>query len=126
MSDLNIVIVSGTVEEAPKLVTGQRGDIVNFTITNVESWDGGQRKNYIRCVAYGQTAKSAALVDAGDIVVAQGKWNTRSWEDRNGQKQRTTEVVLSAVGIVGAAPGSTATIPSRPQLRDDELDNIPF
>jgi single-strand DNA-binding protein len=88
-------------------------------------------------VAWGRTAELCAQYLAkGRTVYVEGRLQTREWEDREGKKQRTTEIVAQTVQFLGgnrgaagagaAAPagGSFEAAPSEASPPPD--DEIPF
>lgn len=108
MSDTNIVIVSGRCTKAPEVrYTANKKEVGALSIECIKRWDGGERKEYIRVIGWGQMAQQLAEVRLGDYVIVTGEWSSRSWE-KEGVKQRTVEVNAQAIAIVGAtSAGST-------------------
>ena len=54
-------------------------------------------------IAWGKTADIVeSFVTNGKEVAIEGKLTTRSWEDKEGQKRYTTEVVCSELLMLGS------------------------
>ena len=114
MAGVNKVILIGNLGRDPELRYTQSGQAVaNFTLATSESWnkkDGGgreERTEWHRIVAWGRTAELCAQYLAkGRTVYVEGRLQTREWENREGQKQRTTEVVAQTVQFLGGPRGS--------------------
>ncbi len=123
MAGVNKVILIGNLGRDPELRYTQSGQpVANFTIATTETWnkkEGGgkeERTEWHRVVAWGRTAELCAQYLAkGRSVYLEGRLQTREWENKEGQKQRTTEVVAQTVqslgspGRAGAGAGATAT-----------------
>jgi len=110
---VNKVILIGNLGRDPELRYTQSGQAVaNFTLATTETWnkkEGGreERTEWHRIVAWGRTAELCAQYLAkGRTVYVEGRLQTREWENREGQKQRTTEVVALTVQFLGGARGS--------------------
>jgi single-strand DNA-binding protein len=124
MSDTNLVILSGTVSKPPEVRTTSGGlDVGSLSIEVVETWNGGERKEFIRVVGWKDLADTINRITVGDRILVQGRWSSRSWEDKNGSKKRSTEVVARSIDTLSS--GSTGrAIAVRDD--DDELDDLPF
>lgn len=53
---------------------------------------------FINCVAWGKTGESVGSCKKGERLFVEGRLQTRSYEDSNGQKKYVTEVVANFVG----------------------------
>src|SRR5262245_31268884 len=113
---VNKVILIGNLGRDPELRYTQSGQpVVNFTMATTESWnkrDGSGREEkteWHRIVAWGRTAELCAQYLAkGRTVYVEGRLQTREWEDREGKKQRTTEIVANTVQFLGGNRGAGA------------------
>jgi single-strand DNA-binding protein len=58
-------------------------------------------------VVFGKTAEFVAnYLDKGSLIYIDGRLQTRSWEDRDGVKKYTTEIVALTVTPLGSGGGS--------------------
>lgn len=114
MASVNKVILLGNLGRDPELRYTQGGQpVANFTVATNESWtkkDGSgreERTEWHRIVAWGRTAELCAQYLAkGRTVYIEGRLQTREWENKEGQKQRTTEIVAQTVQFIGGGgPG---------------------
>ena len=113
MASVNKVIIVGNLGKDPELRYTQGGQpVANFTIATNESWakkDGSgreERTEWHRIVAWGRTAELCAQYLAkGRPVYIEGRLQTREWENKEGQKQRTTEVVAQTVQFLSGGAG---------------------
>lgn len=115
MAGVNKVILIGNLGRDPELRYTQSGQpVANFTLATTESWnskEGGRedRTEWHRIVAWGRTGELCAqYLSKGRTVYIEGRIQTREWENREGQKQRTTEIVAQTVQFLGGPRGGGA------------------
>ena len=116
MASVNKVILLGNLGRDPELRYTPGGQpVANFTVATNESWtkkDGSgreERTEWHRIVAWGRTAELCAQYLAkGRTVYIEGRLQTREWENKEGQKQRTTEIVANTVQFIGGGAGGGA------------------
>lgn len=117
MASVNKVILIGNLGRDPELRFTQGGQAVcNFTIATTERFggrDGGaaqERTEWHRIVVWGKTAENCAQYLAkGRSVYIEGRLQTRDWEDKEGNKRRSTEVTANTVQFLGGPRGSGGT-----------------
>ncbi|OGQ22455.1 MAG: single-stranded DNA-binding protein [Deltaproteobacteria bacterium RIFCSPLOWO2_02_FULL_44_10] len=141
MASLNKVILIGNLGQDPeKKVTGSGQTVVHFSVATSERWNdkSGQKQEkteWHRIVVWGQQAENCAQYLAkGRQAYIEGRLQTRQWEDKEGNKRYTTEVVAQRVLFLGgskgesqAFEGATATAPSMPSFDADAVhDDVPF
>ncbi len=100
---INKVILVGNLGQDPRVSNTQSGTkVVNFTLATSDSWRDkatGERKDrteWHRVVIFSSGLADTAerYLRKGSKVYLEGALQTREWEDQNGQKRYTTEVVL--------------------------------
>jgi len=111
-ASVNKVILVGNLGRDPELRYTQQGTAVaNFTLATNESYqkkDGAreERTEWHRIVVWGRTAENCSQYLAkGRTVYIEGRLQTREWENKEGQKQRTTEIVAQTVQFLGGPRG---------------------
>jgi single-strand DNA-binding protein len=122
MASVNKVILIGNLGRDPELRYTQGGQAVaNFTLATNERFstkdgDKQERTEWHRIVAWGRTGELCAqYLSKGRSVYLEGRLQTREWEDKEGQKRRTTEIVANTVQFLGGkgeagAGGSASSI----------------
>jgi single-strand DNA-binding protein len=98
---LNKVILIGNCGKDPEMRYSPSGlAIATFSMATSESWkdkDTGDKKEkteWHKVVAFGKTAEIIGQYNGkGDFLYIEGKIQTRSWEDKDGVKRYTTEIV---------------------------------
>jgi len=110
---VNKVILIGNLGKKPELRYTPGGQAVaNFTLATNERFGGkeGQpaqeRTEWHRIVVWGRTAENCAqYLDKGRSVYIEGRLQTREWQDKEGQKRQTTEIVALTVQFLGSKGG---------------------
>jgi single-strand DNA-binding protein len=144
---LNQVTLIGRLGRDPEIRSGQSGvEVANFTIATDESWkdkstgEKRERTEWHRIVVFGTLVQIVQkYLNKGDLVVVQGKLQTRKWQDQEGIDRYTTEVVLDQYNgrltMLGGSKGSSGGNSDRatsnqaskkPVVQDDDDDEIPF
>lgn len=143
MGSVNKAILIGNLGRDPELRYTQGGKAVaNFTLATNEVWSGqdgqkNERTEWHRIVCWGKTAEHCSqYLSKGRTVYVEGRIQTREWEDKEGNKRQTTEIVAQNVtflggprggGSGGGAGGSgTGGYEGPPAGGDAPGDDIPF
>jgi len=138
MSGVNKVILVGRLGADPKITyTKDQTPVANFNIATSESWTGkdGNKQEKTEWHRITVWKKLATLckeyLSKGKQVYIEGKLQTRSWEDKNGQKRYTTEILAQTVQFL--SPKGEQLIQGDPQDGSPENepgftsdDEIPF
>jgi len=105
---VNKVILVGRLGRDPEIRYTQNGQAVaNFTLATNEVWrdrDGErqERTEWHRIVAWGKQAEFCGnYLGKGRQVFVEGRIQSREWEDREGEKRRTTEIVAQTIQAIG-------------------------
>ncbi|RAL22462.1 single-stranded DNA-binding protein [Lujinxingia litoralis] len=111
---LNKAMIIGNLGSDPEVRYTQSGAAVtNFNVATNESWvdKSGQRQErteWHRVVVFGKQAENCGkYLSKGRQVFVEGRLQTRDWEDRDGNKRSTTEIVAMTVQFLssGASGG---------------------
>ena len=127
---VNKVILIGNLGRDPEIKFTTSGDaVVNFSIATTERWTKDGQKNekteWHRIVAWRRLAEICGeYLKKGSQVYIEGKLQTRSWEDKDGNKRYTTEIVANNLQMLGGRP-SAGTNPGDP-APDGSDEEIPF
>lgn len=142
MGSVNKVILIGNLGRDPEVRHTPGGaPVATFSIATNEAWNTreGQREErteWHRVVAFGKLAEICGqYLKKGKQVYVEGRLQTRSWDDRDGNKRYTTEVVANTMTMLGrAGEGSSDTYAPpiqdgdypEPSSSGPEDDDIPF
>jgi single-strand DNA-binding protein len=125
MASINKVILIGNLGSDPEvrfLPSGQ--PVANFNIATTERWSGkdgnpGEKTEWHRIVVFGKQAENCKeYLRKGRQVYIEGRLQTREWQNKEGQKQRTTEIIAQTVQFLGGPGGGAAR--DRPPAGDRE------
>lgn len=101
---INKSIIIGRLGKEPELKYTQSGSAVcNITVATSENWtdkDGNKQEKteWHRVVIYGKQAESCnQYLTKGKQIYVEGKIQTRNWENKEGQKVYTTEIIANTV-----------------------------
>lgn len=110
MAGVNKVIIVGRLGKDPEVRTvGNGGTVAQLTVATSENWvdkegQKQERTEWHRVVAWGKLGEICGKhLSKGRQVYVEGRLQTRSWEDQQGQKKYSTEIVASTVQFLGAA-----------------------
>ncbi len=128
---VNKVILVGHLGGVPESrYTPSGSAVTNFNLATNESWrksDGENEEHteWHRCVLWGKLAERAKeYLKKGQMIYLEGRLRTRNWEDKDGVKRYTTEVIADNFTMLGRkdAEGPAANEP----VADSEDDDLPF
>jgi single-strand DNA-binding protein len=109
MSGVNRVILIGNLGANPEMRFTQGGQAVaNLRLATTEKWTdkSGQKQEateWHRVVVWGKQAEIVGqYLTKGRQVFIEGSIRTRQWQDQQGQKRFTTEVVARNVQMLGS------------------------
>jgi single-strand DNA-binding protein len=117
--------------------------VANFSLATGEFWTDKsgtrqERTEWHNIVAWNKLAELAKRYLAkGRQVYIEGRIRTREWDDKDGNKRRTTEIMANQMVLLGsrpegmdagAAPMQRQAQPAEPGIADVEItdDDIPF
>jgi single-strand DNA-binding protein len=115
MASVNKVILIGNLGRDPEVRYTPSGTAVaNFTLATTENWttkDGNKesRTEWHRIVAWGRLGEICGeYLSKGKQVFIEGRIRTNEWEDQEGNKRQTKEIVALSMQMLGVrAPGDS-------------------
>ena len=94
---LNTIIIQGRIVRDPELRrTGSGIAVASFTVAVDRDFaqDGKKETDFIDCVAWRQTGEFVSkYFKKGSMIVVKGRLQIRNWNDKDGNKRKTAEVV---------------------------------
>ena len=100
---LNHIVIMGRLTRDPELRrTGTGIAVASFTVAVDRDFggrDGGEREtDFIDCVAWRSTGEFVSkYFTKGSMIVVSGRLQIRNWNDKDGNKRRSAEVVADNV-----------------------------
>lgn len=117
MANLNKVMIIGNLGQDPEMrYTANGTPVSNFNVAVNRTYttqDNERREEteWIRVVTWGKLAELVSqYLTKGRSVYVEGRLQTRQWDDQQGQRRYTTEVVAQTVLFLDRA--SAAAFPS--------------
>ncbi len=141
MASVNKAIIIGNLGSDPELRYTAGGQAVaNFSVATTEKWrdkEGQNQENteWHRVVLWARQAEVAKeYLKKGSSVYIEGRIQTRSYEDKDGNKRYTTEIVGQRMQFLGGRSGGGGGVdngpseppPAPPGNIDSEDDDLPF
>ncbi|MBW2538051.1 MAG: single-stranded DNA-binding protein [Deltaproteobacteria bacterium] len=140
---INKVILVGNLGRDPEVRYTPSGvAVANFNIATSEKWkdkntgEMQERTEWHRIVAWGKLGEICGeYLSKGRQVYIEGRIQTREWEDKEGIKRYTTEIVANEMNMLGTRDSGETARPSTPvqapeyagpPLPENQEDDIPF
>ncbi|MBN1881040.1 MAG: single-stranded DNA-binding protein [Deltaproteobacteria bacterium] len=121
MSGVNKAILVGNLGADPEVrYTAQGTAVTTFNIATNEKWtdrntgEKQERTEWHRIVAWAKLGEICGeYLSKGKQVYIEGRIQTRSWDDRDGNKRYTTEIIAREMVMLGGS-GESQNRPPRP------------
>lgn len=147
MAGINKAILIGNLGKDPEVrYTPDGTAVANFSIATSEQWkdkatgEKREKTEWHRIVAFRRLGEICGeYLSKGRQVYIEGRIQTRDWEDKDGNKRYTTEIVADKMQMLGsrdefggsrggAAPGGARPQNSAPGPAYSDMgdDDIPF
>ena len=101
---INKAIILGNLGGDPETRYTQSGTAVTtFSVATTDKWKGadGQMQEsteWHKCVVWGKLAETCSkYLQKGSRVYAEGKIQTRKWQDKDGHDRYTTEIIVKEI-----------------------------
>jgi single-strand DNA-binding protein len=127
---LNKVMIIGRLGRDPEMrYTPSGRPVTTFTIATSRSWNTseGERRTeteWFNVVAWGSLAEICKqYLNKGQQVYVEGRLQTRQWEDSEGGKHSSTEIVANEMIMLGERKDTNHT---PLDFEADEEDEFPF
>ena len=121
MAGLNKVMLIGNLGRDPEVrYTPDGTAVANFSIATSREWkdkatgEKKERTEWHRIVAFRRLGEICGeYLSKGKQVYVEGQLQTRDWEDKEGNKRYTTEIVANNMTMLGRAGDSRSDVPSQ-------------
>jgi single-strand DNA-binding protein len=130
---MNKVIISGNLGQKPEVRKANSGNSVgNFSVaTNQRVKKGDEwvdNTEWHRIVVFGKTAENCErFLDKGSKVIVEGRIQYRSYEDKEGNQRKATEIVANNVEFMTKPENGVSRQQARPAPTSNYNDEeIPF
>ncbi len=136
---VNKAILIGRLGKDPEVRYTPDGTMVtNFNLATDEQWkdkngEKVQKTEWHRIVTFGKLAEICGnYLVKGKLIFVEGRIQTRSWEDKDGVKRFTTEIIannmqmLDSKGQAKADEPSSDSTSSHSASNSAPMDDVPF
>ncbi|MFQ5928235.1 MAG: single-stranded DNA-binding protein [Acidobacteriota bacterium] len=113
---VNRVILVGRLGRDPEMrYTSSGTPVTNFSVATNERWNNQngerqERTEWHKIVTWSKLAEICnQYLTKGQLVYIEGRLQTREWDDRDGNKRRTTEIVASDMRMLGSRTQESST-----------------
>ena len=140
MAGVNKVILVGNLGKDPEVRHLESGAVVaNFPLATSETYKDRKTGERITQTEWhnvviwrGLAEVAEKYLKKGSSVYVEGKLRTRSWDDKEGNKRYTTEIVadnmtmLGGRGVEGSDSASPSASSGGSSFDEDSSDDLPF
>jgi single-strand DNA-binding protein len=101
---MNKVILKGRIGKDWELRTvGDSNSVANTSLATSEKYKDQETTQWHRLVAWGKTAEIVSqYTKKGEEILVEGKVTYRDWEDKEGNKRTSTEIVVERFHFIGS------------------------
>ena len=137
--NVNRIFVGGRVGKTPEIRKTQSGkSVANFSIAVTEKYNGKEDVTWFNVTAWDKSADFAEKwIQKGARVLVVGKIQIRQYDDRDGNKRTSTDVIAQDIQVIdwpdkeGSVSRENADIPGTmpPPSEEEPFDpdrDIPF
>ncbi len=126
---VNKVILVGRLGQDPELKQTSAGAVCKFSIATSESWTkDGQKQEKVewhKIVVWNKLAEICSkFLQKGKQVYVEGKIQTQQWEDQEGKKRTSTEILANTVQFLSAQENQSEN--STPEVQNNFFKNEEF
>jgi single-strand DNA-binding protein len=133
---LNKVMIIGRLGADPEMrFSGDGAAIATFNLATNEAWknregEAQEKTNWHRCVVFGALAEKVVqpYLKKGNLVYIEGRLQTRSWEDKDGNTRYITEVVCNSLEMLGSSGGDSSAgepMNQEPAVSEEDTSQVP-
>ncbi|MEO0091414.1 MAG: single-stranded DNA-binding protein [candidate division WOR-3 bacterium] len=138
LGSLNYVVIMGRAVREPELKYTPKGNpICNFSIAvnrryqDKETQEWKDDTSFFNIRAFGKWAEMCNdRLKKGSSVLIEGRLNSRTWTDQNGNKQRRVEIIANRVQILDKLGSEPEPLPENDideeNIPQENIDDLPF
>lgn len=125
---INRVVLTGrTTRDLELRITNSGTNVCSFTLAvdrNFKNKNGEREADFISCIAWKKTAEvMSQYVKKGSVIGVDGRIQTRSYDNRDGQQVYVTEVVVENFSFLSDPPKNSQVSKNNQSLNQS---NDPF
>lgn len=126
---LNVGILLGRLTADPEMRQAGNSNVCDFCLAVDRSFtnkNNEREADFIDCIAWGKTADFVQKwFKKGSPMGVKGHIQTRMWEDKQGNKRKSTELVVEEVSFAGSKADSQPAQPTGNEYVGDPMAALP-
>lgn len=133
MSSLNKAMIIGRLGQDPEVRTTNNGKVVaNLSVATSQKYNDTEQTEWHKITVWDRLAEICRdYLKKGSLAYFEGKLQTRQWEDKDGTKRYTTEIVAYQMQMLDTKGKPSGAVESEPQgepvdMEDIDDDDLPF
>lgn len=120
---MNLVVLMGRSVRETEIRHSNDMTIAKLTLA-VDRRGKDKEADFISCTAFGKTAEFCEkYIKKGTKVVTQGRWQTGSYTNKDGQKVYTNDCIIDQIEFAESKKSEDQTAPAAPKT--DDFMNLP-
>ena len=137
---INKAILVGRVTQEPDIRAAANGTpVANFNLVTNYKYQNEEKPTFHRIVAFGKLADIVQrFIGKGKQLYVEGRIDHREWQDKDGNKRTSQEIIAYQIEMLGARVATDENIGNQAQAKpqgntanhqppsDDGIDDIPF
>ena len=128
---MNKVVLIGRLTRDPELrYTGSNTPVATFSLAvnrNFQNQNGEREADFINIVVWRKQAENCKnFLTQGSQVAIEGRIQTRTYDDQNGQKRYVTEVVADNVEFLGSKASSENSNNTKGSSKKNDAEPTPY
>lgn len=125
---LNHITIAGRLTKDVEMRRTNSGKAVaSFTLAVDRDFSKEKETDFIDCTAWGNTGEFVSkYFSKGKMAIVSGRLQLRKWEDKNGNKRTSPEVVAENVYFCEKKDSNSDTMPNNFALLDGDDSELPF
>lgn len=130
--NLNKVVIIGRLTADPELRTTPSGaHVTSFSVATNRNWtdkDGNKKEEteFHNVVAWGRQADVVSQFSKkGNLIMIEGRLQTRSWSDKEGQTRKTTEIVAERIQLGPRSAGGQTFSKEKQESGGEKVEEMP-
>ena len=136
---MNRVDLIGRLGQDPEYIQNDKIQVVKFSVATNETWKDKQGQKQERTTwhdvkAFGRVSEAInQWFKKGDVIRVEGKIQTESWENKEGEKRSKQVIHLKEFGFISKMNDQSSTPEQKteptkasPVVGGDDVDRLPF
>ena len=126
---MNKVILKGRLGQDWELVTTTNDvSVAKTSLATSEKYKDKETTHWHRLVAWNKTAEIVSqYTNKGDEILIEGKVTYNEWEDKEGNKRKTTEIIVERFHFIGGKLAAPEKVEAFPNFgKPKKVDDLPF